>query len=174
MREVGLDRAILGLLVRAGALEDETWRLGISVDDERLSDAVLGQLRISALDGKVDKATYRRAVREIGMTIKSYERDLRFQVSVLALRRALENVALPNDTYVKVVSDYLNERRSFEWAEITKQNLDEQSFEPSSAELSAYYDDNPEEFTKPETRYITFVGMKAPDAPDIDVVTNNK
>lgn len=159
MRAAGLDRSILGVLIRTGALEDETRRLGFSLSNERLSKAVLNQLQMGSFEGETDKQRYRRIVRDMGTTVKKFEQDLRLQIAAIILRSALEGVALPNKTYTETIISYIMERRSFEWATLTKQNINTVLPDASEAALRAYYEEHKDEFIVPETRHITYIGL---------------
>jgi peptidyl-prolyl cis-trans isomerase D len=75
------------------------------------------------------------------------------------MRDAVTGGVQPGETYAETVLAFLGENRSFQWAPITPEMLVGPAPEPDEATLEAYYDANPETFTAPETRRITFAWL---------------
>jgi peptidyl-prolyl cis-trans isomerase D len=74
----------------------------------------------------------------------------------------VSGVVMP-DTYVSTLLNYIGETRNFTWARLASADLSTPLPTPSDEELTAYFDENIEEFMLPETKRITFAHL-SPDA----------
>ncbi|SEQ70652.1 peptidyl-prolyl cis-trans isomerase D [Loktanella sp. DSM 29012] len=153
----GLDRQVLNQVVTIATLDNETARLGLSIGDDRVRDEVLSTQAFQSLSGNFDRETYRRALANAGMTEAEFEASLRADVARTLLQGAvISGVEMP-PVYVDTLLTYLGETRDIVFAPVTVDDLDTPVPGPTEADLQTFYDENPDMFTAPEAREITYV-----------------
>ncbi len=152
---LGLDRAVLAQLVTERTLDAEAQRLGLSVGDERVARAVLALPAFQGLDGQFDREVYREALRRNGLTEEEFEASLR-QDSTRTILQAAVVSGLPEPrAYGDTLAAYSNERRVVTWAPLSTADV-AVAPQPSEQDLRAFYDVNPDLFTAPETRALSY------------------
>ncbi|WP_375227998.1 peptidylprolyl isomerase [Roseobacter sp. S98] len=155
-QEIGLDRAVLQRLVADRALDHEASMMGISIGDENLRDRILSIGAFRGLDGEFDREAYRFALQQNGISESQFEEQLREEVARTLLQGAvLSGVEMP-DTYVDTLMTYVAARASFTWTALGADDLAEPLETPDEATLRAWYEENIDDFTLPETRRITY------------------
>ncbi len=155
----GLDRNVLQRLITQAAYENEALRLGVSVGDTTVRDGLLANPGFQGLTGTFDEDIYKDAIRRSGMSPVEYEALLRADSSQLLIQAAVSaGVNLPDEAALTVF-DYIGESRDFTYARVGANNIAGSIPAPTDAELTAYYEANPEAFTQPLTRQITYVSL---------------
>ena len=155
----GLDRTVLQRLITQAAYEDEASRLNISVGDETIRDALLANQGFQGLSGTFDKDVYEDSLRRSGMNPSEYEALLRKDATQGLIQTAVTaGVKLP-DAATLAIFDYIGETRGFTYARLDTSNISGTIPAPTDTELSAFYDENPDRFTQPLTRKITYVSL---------------
>lgn len=155
-RQIGLDQQALSRLVTIASLDNEAKTLGLSIGDETLRDDIVRIQAFQGPDGKFDREAYRLALDNIGMSESEFEGDLRDEGGRMLLQRAvIAGITMPQELTSSIV-DFVASRRSFTWAPLTEADLSEPLAEPTDEELQAFYNDNGDMFTLPETKVITY------------------
>ena len=156
---MGLPQRVLGQMVEKAALENEAARMGISVGDARLAEDIRSVRAFQGPDGQFSRETYSLVLENADLTEAQFEEQMRAESAATLLQGAvLAGVDLP-DTYVETIIAYTGERRAFTWAEIGPERLATGLPTPSEDELKAFYEDNIDQFTRPETRNITYAWL---------------
>ncbi|WP_432449836.1 SurA N-terminal domain-containing protein [Aliiroseovarius marinus] len=159
----GLDQQVLGRVIAAAALEDETAELGLSVGDSELRDRIVEIPAFAGVDGKFDREGYAYALQQSGLSTAEFEESLRAEVSRQILQAAVANGITTNPAYVDTLYGYAREARNFTWGALPLSQLTAQLPEPTAEELTAHYDANPARFTLPETKKITYAWLNPED-----------
>ena len=155
-RQQGVTNRVLSQVVTNAALEDETKRMGLSVGDERVAEALRNIDAFSGSDGSFDRDAYAYALRNAGLNEGEFEENLRRDSARSILQGAvLSGVSLP-DTYVDTLLSYVGETRAFTWATLGRDALNTGLPVADEDTLRAFYEDNIEQFTLPETKAITY------------------
>ncbi len=163
---IGLDQQVLSRVIAQTALDNEVARLGISVGDRNLANRVTEISAFQGADGRFDSDTYDFVLDQSGLTKREFEESLRSDVARTVLAGAVtEGIALPG-VYTDTLFAWARETRDFTWAEVTTSALETPVPDPTEADLQAYYDANPAEFTTPETRQITYAWLRLEDVID--------
>lgn len=158
-RQIGLDRQVLGQVVTTVALDEEARRLGLSVGDERVAGEIRNLPAFQGLSGSFDREAYAFALEQNGMSAKGFEEDVRRDTARTLLQAAVVAGIDAPATYAETIYGFLGERRAFAWARIGASALPSVDFQPSEEELAAFHDSNPEQFTLPETRVLTYIHL---------------
>lgn len=155
----GLDQRALRQLVTTAALEHEAGELGLSIGDENLRDQILSIRAFQGPDGQFDRTAYRFALENAGLNENTFEEDLRAESARTLLQSAvLAGTPMPA-TYGEALVSFIGEERAFTWARLSVLDLAEPLAEPDTATLRAFYEDNIAQFTRPETRAITYAWL---------------
>lgn len=159
-QSVGIDRAVLGALVAEAAYAEEAARLGLSVGDEAVRDQVVTTQAFRGFEGGFDRETYARSLRRIGLTEAEYEARIRASIAARIIESAIAGGAQPAPAFTDAVYDYVRETRTVSWALLTPATTEPPALpEPSGEDLQTFYDENPDVFTRPETRRITYAWL---------------
>ncbi|MEC7761739.1 MAG: peptidyl-prolyl cis-trans isomerase, partial [Pseudomonadota bacterium] len=162
----GLDQRVLSRVIAITAVENEADRLGLSVGDQNLASQVTEIPAFQGPNGQFDRDTYNFVLEQSGLTAREFEETLRLEVARTILAGAVtQDLGMPA-TYTDTLYGWARETRDFVWAPVTRAALEEPLPEATEADLQAYYDENPDAFTTPETRQITYGWLKPEDVLD--------
>ena len=156
MRGFGLDQQVLSQLLNTAAIDNEAQKLGISVGDETIKNALLNNRAFQGPGGGFDQTTYEFALSGANLTPVEYDEVLRAESTRELLRQGvIRGVEVDNTAATEIVK-FLGQQRSFEWVRLNSSNLDVPVGTPSDAELETYHSENESLYTLPETREITY------------------
>ncbi len=156
MQAVGLDRQVLSRVVTAAALQNEAARLGLSVGDENVAEEIRNVPAFAGVDGNFDRQAYEFALQQSNLNSSRFEDNIRRDASATLLQAAITAGVQAPDTYADTLFNYLAERRSFKWARLGENDVAVDLGEPTQQDLAAIYAENPEAFTLPETRQLSY------------------
>ena len=155
-QEQGLDRQVLAQLIVNASLNWAADEASVSVGDEEVAKQLGAISSFQGADGSFDRDAYRFALRNIGMTEREFEDDLRKDAARSIVQGAIVSGNEMSDTYAETLVAYAQEARDFTWAVLTDSDLTTGIPVPTEDELKAYYDENIALFTRPETKVITY------------------
>ena len=158
-RAIGLDRQVLASVVTQTALAEEARRIGLSAGDDRVAERVRDTPAFQGLSGSFDREAYEFTLRQSGLTPESFEEQIRVDSARNLLRAAAVAGVEAPETYADTVFSFIGARRSFTVVTLDESYLADPNFEPTEAELTAFYEANPAFFTEPETRQITYAWL---------------
>lgn len=162
-QSLGIDRAALETVINQVALENETARLGVSVGDEELAARIRDISAFHGTGGAFDREIYDFVLEQSGLTAGGFEETLRSEVARTILQGAVVNgIAVPA-VHADTLYGWARETRDFTWARVGREVLEAPVGEPGAAELEAFYEANPEAFTLPRTREITYAWLRPDD-----------
>ena len=158
---LGIDRAVRQQLVTTAALDAEATRLGLSLGDARLAQEIRAMPAFRNLSGAFDRTTYGAMLQDNGFTEAEFEARMRRELSRGLVQTGVAAGFVPPDAVAATFYDYAEERRSLSLLRLTEADLPAPLADPDAAAVRAYYDANPDAFTRPETRRITWAGLLA-------------
>lgn len=159
LQMVGLDRQVLAQVITAAALENEANRIGLSVGDEIVAEEIRLIPGFAGLNGEFDRQAYEFTLQNSGLNAAEFEENIRNEAAATLLQAAVVAGIEAPDAYADTLFGYLAERRSFKWARLTQNDVALDLDSPSDADLLAVYSENPDAFTLPETRQITYTHL---------------
>ncbi len=158
-QEQGVTSQVLAQMVVNAALESEAAKMGISVGDERLAEEIVNTRAFQGADGQFSREAYEYALNNAGLSEREFEEGLRADsASTILQGSVLAGVKLP-DTYVETLVGFAGERRAFTWANYGPENLTTGLPVPTEEQLTEWYNDNLAQYTRPETKLITYVWL---------------
>ncbi|NKX45805.1 peptidylprolyl isomerase [Roseicyclus persicicus] len=156
LRAQGIDQAVLSSLVARAALAHEAQGMGLSVGDAEVARQITQIEAFQGLDGAFDRESYEFTLRQSGLDPADFEADVRADTARSLLQLAVVGGLRPDVTLTETLVAYQGETRDFSLLTITEGSLPTGLPAPTDAELEAYYTDNPQRFTRPEARRITY------------------
>lgn len=152
-------RALLESLVQQRLVADAALRAGLTVTDEALRETI-SAVPAFQRDGQFSMETYETLLRAQGMTREGFERRLRHELLVSQLGEAVGGTAITSRTVAERVGTLLGERRELREALIAAQPFLAQA-KVGEAEVKAYYESHPEEFSVPERVRVEYLVLSA-------------
>lgn len=157
VRAMGIDQAVLGRLITIASIDSETASMGLSIGDQNLQREIVAIRAFQGLDGSFDREAYRFSLSQAGITEAEFEADLRREAARTLVQAAIiGSVAMPA-TLTDVIVEYLGQQRGFTWARLGPEDLASTLPPATEAEERAWYDENADNYTLPETKRITYV-----------------
>lgn len=161
-QRLGVPQAVLGRIVGLAALEDEARTRGLSVGDETVREQILDTPAFQGVDGSFDREAYGFVLDNNGLTVSEFEERIRVETAAsLVQSAAASGVAFP-PVFTDTLYGFAREARDVTWARLGPGDLETIVPDPSAAQLSQFHGENPELFTAPETREITYA-LLTPD-----------
>lgn len=155
----GIDATVRAQLVTERALDNEAAQLGISVGDERVREEVLRVPAFRGISGGFDREAYRLALQRTGQTESMFEQSIRDNSSRALLQGAVVGGIPAPTAYVDTLVQFIGEQRTVTWAAVDAGDLIAPLPGPTEADIAAFHDENPDLFTAPEQREITFAWL---------------
>ncbi|WP_342075909.1 peptidyl-prolyl cis-trans isomerase [Yoonia sp. SS1-5] len=172
-RAFGLDQAALNQIILSRTLDNEAAQLGISAGDGNVRDRLLSIPQFSGAGGSFNRESYRYALQQSGQSEAQFEDGLREEMSRTLLQGAVVSGIPTPDSYTDALVQYIAETRSVTWASVGADILTAPVPGATDTDIQAYYDANPEEFTLPETRQITYAWLTPSMLQDQMTVTDD-
>ncbi len=164
-----LAAAVRRQVIGTAALDGEAARLGLSVGDATVRDAVLSVPAFQGFDGSFDRAAYAETLRQNGLSEAAFEEAVRRESARTLLGIAVAGGVSAPATFAATLTAYLGERRDLLWLKLDASALDAPLPDPDAEAARAFYEANPEAFTEPEKKRIAYLWL-SPEMM-IDAVT---
>lgn len=166
IRSRGIDEQVLAGLIARAALSHEADQMGISVGDAEVAGQIAQVAAFQDTAGQFDRASYEFVLAQQGSSPRDFEEDTREDVSRALLQAAIIGGLTPPPIFADTIAAYQGETRDFTRLTITRTQLEDGLPEPTTAELTAYYEEFPDRFTRPEARRITYAWVIPSDIMD--------
>lgn len=154
----GIDQLALNQVVLLRTLDNEADKLGISVGDERVFERLQAIPSFQGAGG-FNRETYRLALQQSGQSAAEFETNIREETARTLLQGAVVSGVPAPSAYADTMVQYISESRSITWAVVNASDLTAPVPGATPEAQQAYYDANPQEFTLPETRNITYAWL---------------
>ena len=156
-RALGIDQSVLARLVALAALDSEVADLGLSIGDVNLQQEIVDIAAFQGVDGTFDREAYRFQLEQANINEAEFEADLRAEAARTIVQGAIVDGVVMPDVMIDTITNYVAARRSFTFVRLDETALAAPLPEPTDEQLRTYYDENPDEFTLPETKRLTYV-----------------
>ena len=155
-RELGLDRQILGDLMRDAALDNQANTLGIRMPAKAVAQSIADTPRFQSPDGSFNAEAFRQLLRANALSEQQFFAAEAQNMTRQAISLPLTSKAVVPDTLVELIWKHRSEQRDAKWLEITTPEI---TATPGDADLKAFYDENPNAFAEPERRTFAVVAL---------------
>lgn len=169
IQTIGLDQQALNRVINTRALDQLVTNLGLSAGDERVRAQVVEIPAFQGLDGQFDRVAYAEVLKRNNLKEADFETSLREDTARRLVQQAvLSGINMPS-AYSQAITSYISETRDFSWARVTREDLVTGTPVATEADLVAYHTENPDQFTTPAAKTITYIWL----TPDMMAKTIN-
>ncbi|WP_161861303.1 peptidylprolyl isomerase [Algicella marina] len=162
-RAFGIDRQVLAQLITQAALEGEAADLGISAGDDAVREEILAKPEFTGPAGRFEPETYSFVLQRTGLSAPEYEEKVRRDLARSILEAGISGGVLAPDILADTLLAYQGEQRVLSYAILSANSLPEPVGDPTEEQLRTFYDENPEAYTVPETRVVSYVALTPED-----------
>jgi peptidyl-prolyl cis-trans isomerase D len=155
----GVQSSVLQNLLSTAALDNEAKQIGISIGDEAVRAQLMANNAFLSSDGTFNKQSYEFTLERSGLSPSEFEDMLRKEAARGFLQSAVIGGLASQGTQTRALLLFDRESRDFSWAELPKDALDAPVADPTDAQIQAYYEANPDAYTAPLTREITYAWL---------------
>jgi peptidyl-prolyl cis-trans isomerase D len=153
-----LQQQFIDQYVRAAVMQQRAQQTGFRVSDEALIDALKKEAAFQ-LDGKFDAATYRNVLAQSGLSLATYEADLRAGLAVDQLTEGLQLSNFLTNTEVARIFALENEQREVRYALVPLAHY-EASVNPDDAQIKAWYEAHADNYLTTESVHLQYAELK--------------
>jgi peptidyl-prolyl cis-trans isomerase D len=154
-------RGLLDSLIAQRVLVSEAARARVLVDDDTLRGAIAGMPAFH-VDGKFSRPAYETVLRAQGLTPATFQENLRMQISLSQLSRAVGETAFTARSSLERLAALEEQKREVVEARVAAEPfLAQVRIEP--AQVRAYYDSNQADFRVAERVRAQYVVLSAAD-----------
>ena len=159
IQTIGLDQQALNRVINTRALDQLVTNLGLSAGDERVRAQVVEIPAFQGLDGQFDRVAYAEVLKRNNLKEADFETSLREDTARRLVQQAvLAGINMPS-AYSQAITSYISETRDFSWARVTREDLVTGTPVATEADLVAYHTENPDQFTTPAAKTITYIWL---------------
>jgi peptidyl-prolyl cis-trans isomerase D len=156
---LGLDGQVLQSLIARAALDNEAARIGLSVGDEVVASELVQMPAFQGISGSFDREAYSFQLDRNNQTEAEFEGYLRRDIARGLLQGVVSGGFAGPETLTETLYVWAAERRGLSMLRLTEADLTSPVAEPTDAALTAHYDANIAEFTRPEAKRITYAAL---------------
>ncbi|MBU2958706.1 SurA N-terminal domain-containing protein [Paracoccus sp. C2R09] len=169
-REMGVPQSVMQQLVSAAALAEEADRIGVSVGDQQVAQAIRELGAFQGPNGDFDRTAYGQVLQREGYTESTFEEQIREDEARLILQRAVTGGVVAPEAMVDQTARWILQTRDLSWVELSEDDLIEEIATPDEEALRAWHEANADRFTAPEIRKLTYAWV-TPDrlAPEVEL-----
>jgi peptidyl-prolyl cis-trans isomerase D len=159
--ELGLDRQILGEMLRDGALQQQASKLKLAVPDALVAQEIAKNPTFQNTRGDFDANRFRQILQQNGLNEEMFLLEERGQkLRQAAAGPVIAQLSSP-DTLVTAILRHANEQRDARYFVL---NANETELPvPTEAELKTFYEAHPQLFTAPAYRSLTLLKIEPQD-----------
>jgi len=163
-----LRRQVLEQLIDRQVLINYARDTRLRASDGDVSQAVRSQSMFQ-VDGSFSSERYQTLLQQNNLTAEAYEAQIRRDLSISLLQRAVESTTFTSDQAVERLIALQGQQRRLSWAALATEDYRD-AIEVTDADLQAWYDDNRERFREPEQVQLSYLMLSADGiASTIDV-----
>ncbi|MEE8454887.1 MAG: SurA N-terminal domain-containing protein [Limibaculum sp.] len=160
LRAAGLDRRILGGLIRDAAFDEELSALGIAAPDRAVADAIHSDSAFEDVAGKFSDQSYKFVLSRMGLSAKAFEDSVGARLARGILGKTAEAAMLPTPGASARIAAYQGESRGVTMLTLTLDMAPDPGA-PDEGALRAFYEANEAMFTEPERRWGEYLHIDA-------------
>ncbi len=162
-RAFGIDQQVLRQMITQAALEGEAAKLGVSAGDDAVREQLLSLPEFQGPGGGFSADTYEFTLERSGLSAPEYEEQVRGDLSRTILEAGVSGGVVMHPAMAETLLKYAGEERSFSYVILTTAQLPEPIGEPTEDDLRRFYEENPEAYTLPEARAVTYIALTTED-----------
>jgi peptidyl-prolyl cis-trans isomerase D len=163
-----LRRQVLEQLIDRQALVNYARDNRLRASDADVSQAVRSQSMFQ-VDGQFSSERYQRLLQQNSLTAEAYESQIRRDLSISLLQRAVQSTPYTSDQAVDRLITLQAQQRELAWVTLPTADYRD-AIEVTPADLEAWYDNNREQYREPEQVQLRYLSLSAEAiAPTLEI-----
>lgn len=162
VRELGLDRQILGQLIADIALDEHARKAGFGITDAEVARQIRELPVFRGPSGNFDHEVFVQRLRAAGYTEPRFVNERRRLMVRQQLTETVTNLAAAPKTVIDLVNRFQNERRAIEYITLGPGQAGDIP-EPTPEQLSSYFEARKVTFRAPEYRRVVITMLNPAD-----------
>ncbi|MEL7464514.1 MAG: SurA N-terminal domain-containing protein [Pseudomonadota bacterium] len=158
-RAFGIDQQVLAQMAQEAVLDQAMADLNVSAPDNAVQDLIVNDPSFQNQTGSFDGETYRYLLAQNGMNPEQYEELTRRSLARSELARALSDGGAAPGGVLDAIYGYQTETLTIDYVVLTGDAHAGEIAEPTEADLSAYHEENADQFMAPETRTAVYLHL---------------
>ena len=158
-RKIGMDRQILGDLLRANALDEQARTMKMSLADKFVAKTIADNPAFRDASGNFDPAALRSRLYQANVSEQQFVASERNNMIRNTITGAITDGLEPPKTLVKLVAEQASEKRDVRYFTITGDDI--KIAEPSAKQIEEFYNTNKIRFSVPERRVFETISIDA-------------
>ncbi|MGB3387315.1 MAG: SurA N-terminal domain-containing protein [Pseudaminobacter sp.] len=170
---LGIDNQVLAQLVAGAVLDEQARNLGLGLSKDRLASLTAEDPAFQGPDGRFNRQQFDYVLRQVGMRPDDYFNS-RAQMAVRQqiIEAVADGLKAP-DTFLRAVALYNGEDRTVDYLVLPKA-LVEPIEAPANDILSAWFEENKQDYAAPEYRKISYIKLEPEDIVDESSVSEEQ
>jgi peptidyl-prolyl cis-trans isomerase D len=169
-RAEGIDKLILGDLLRGAALDAQSGRLKLALSDETIVGEIKGNPAFSDAEGKFSIERYHQVLERSGLSEAGFIASTRREKLREAITQAAEAGFAPPKTLLEAYDRYENEERDARYFTVAPAETEIPA--PTDGEIGEFHDKNIANYTAPEYRSVAIMTAEPADLAGQTTVTD--
>ncbi len=165
IKSLGIDRQVLGDLIRQASLDGQAHNLRLSVSDKEIARQIASNPNFQNAGGQFDPRSFRQVLAQAGYSEADFVAQERQRILRTELASAVDQELSVPDALTKAAWVYNNEKRKARYF-VLPRSAAEDPGKPSESELKEYYDSNKRTFTAPEFRTLSMLRLQPSDVAE--------
>ncbi len=152
-----LRQQVLNEMIQDALLSQQVNNLNIRAGDEMVRQQIRS-MEVFQRDGVFDKDEYERVMRSQGRNINAFTENLRMSLGTGLLTNAISTSAFVTDAEIDALIRRKNQQRVVSWLMIDADS-DKGKVEVSDSDIESYYNENKQNFRRPERVKLEYVEL---------------
>ncbi len=165
IKSLGIDRQVLGDLIRQASLDSQAHNLRLSVSDKEIARQIASNPNFQNAGGQFDPRSFRQVLAQAGYSEADFVNQERQRILRTERASAVDQELSVPDALTKAAWVYNNEKRKARYF-VLPRSAAEDPGKPSESELKEYYDSNKRTFTAPEFRTLSMLRLQPADVAE--------
>ena len=160
LQAFGIQQRVLARLVTDKLLENEAYKLSLSVDDKTVRDKIVSLNAFKGPDGSFNQDAYNYTLENAGYTSAEFEEEIRAETARNILSQSILSGNMINKLQAEILASFLLEERSFNIQILKPENISFTGKDPSDEQLKSFLEINVDDYTVPESKAITYAVLQ--------------
>ena len=160
LQAFGIQQRVLARLVTDKLLENEAYKLSLSVDDKTVRDKIVSLNAFKGPDGSFNQDAYNFTLENAGYTSAEFEEEIRAETARNILSQSILSGNIINKLQAEILASFLLEERSFNIQILKPENVSFTVEDPSDEQLESFLEINVDDYSVPESKAITYAVLQ--------------
>ena len=160
LQAFGVQQRVLARWVTDKLLENEAYKLSLSVDDKTVRDKIVSLNAFKGPDGNFNQDAYNYTLENAGYTSAEFEEEIRAETARNILSQSILSGNMINKLQAEILASFLLEERSFNIQILKPENFSFTVKDPSNEQLKSFLETNIDDYTVPESKAITYAVLQ--------------